>query len=84
MSGNTEQRLKEILRKVKRSAAVDAIRPESDLVTDLELGSAEVMDLLATVEDEFQLEVNEVEAARMRTVGDVIAFVEKRQGSAGK
>lgn len=84
MSGNTEQRLKEILRKVKRSAAVDAIRPESDLVGDLELGSAEVMDLLATVEDEFQLEVNEVEAARMRTVGDVIAFVEKRQGSAGK
>lgn len=83
MSG-VEQRLKEILRKVKRSAAVDAIRPESDLVTDLELGSAEVMDLLATVEDEFQLEVNEVEAARMRTVGDVIAFVEKRQGSAGK
>lgn len=84
MSTNqVEARLLELLRGAKRGELPDPIRPEMDLVADLDLGSAEVMDLLAGVEDEFGIEISEVDAARLRTVGDVVAYVEKKsQGAA--
>lgn len=79
---DVESRLKQILGRVKRGAALDAIRPDMDLTADLDLGSAEVMELLASVEDEFALEINEVDATRLRTVADVVGYIESRQGSA--
>lgn len=78
---DVETRLKQILSRVKRGADLGAIRRESDLTADLDLGSADVMELLASVEDEFQLEISEVDATRLRTVGDVIGYIEQRQGS---
>ena len=59
----------------------DELTPGLDLVADLDLDSAQVMELLANVEDEFDVDIPEVEAAKLRTVQDVTRFVEGQQGA---
>jgi acyl carrier protein len=77
MSGAvSEDRIYEILARVTRRDRA-TIRPEQDLASDLDVGSAQALELLATLEDELGIEISEVDAAKLRTVRDVLAFVAK-------
>lgn len=76
----TEKALATIARVAKR--APEELRPELDLASDLEIGSAEALELLATLEDELDVEISELDAARMRTVGCVLDFVRKARATA--
>jgi acyl carrier protein len=60
----------------------EELTPGLDLVADLELDSAQVMELLAEVEDEFDVEIPEVEAAKLKTVQDVLDYVSSKSGAA--
>ncbi len=75
MSDRQTQTLK-VLAKVSKRPIAD-LTPGKDLKSDLDLGSAEALELLATLEETLGIEISEVEAAKMRTVGDVLAFVTK-------
>lgn len=77
MSDGQERVLQILSRVTKRPSA--EIKAEHDLKGDLDVGSAEALDLLATLEDELGLEISEVEAARLRTVGDVLSFVTSKK-----
>ena len=68
-----QKRIIEILAEVVQ-APVDTIKPEQDLKSDLELDSAQALELLATIEDEFDREISEVEAAKVKTVQDILNF----------
>jgi acyl carrier protein len=65
-----------VLAKVSKRPVAE-LTPNKDLKADLDLGSAEALELLATLEETLAIEISEVEAAKMRTVGDVLAFVKK-------
>ena len=65
-----------VLAKVSKRPVAE-LTPNKDLKADLDLGSAEALELLATLEETLAIEIAEVEAAKMRTVGDVLAFVKK-------
>ena len=67
----------QILAEVTGHDAAD-ITPDKDLAADLKVGSAEAMELLATLEDEFDLDIPEVEAAKVKTVADVFALAAQR------
>lgn len=69
-----EQRVLQILARVTRRDPA-TIKPEQDLAGDLDVGSAQALELLATLEDELGIEINEVDAAKLRTVRDVLAYV---------
>ncbi|MBX3468183.1 MAG: acyl carrier protein [Planctomycetes bacterium] len=74
MSGASDERVFEILARVSgRDRAT--IKPEQDLAADLDVGSAQALELLATLEEELSVEISEVEAARLRSVRDVLEFV---------
>jgi acyl carrier protein len=51
--------------------------PEADLVKDLELDSLDSVDLIAAMEKTFKVKCPEQEARKLRTLGDIHAFVEK-------
>ena len=74
MSSPTDARVLAILAKVIRRDAA-TLKPGLDLARDLDVGSAQALELLATLEEELSIEISEVEAAKLRTVGDVLAFV---------
>ena len=76
-----KQKVLEILADVTEKP-VEELTPGLDLVADLDLDSAQVMELLANVEDEFDVDIPEVEAAKLRTVQDVLAYVAQKSAEA--
>lgn len=65
---------KAVLAKVsgREAGALDA---SMELVADLGIDSAKSLQLLADLEDALEIEIPDEEAARMNSVGDVIAYV---------
>ena len=53
------------------------ITPESRFMEDLGFTSFDFMSMLGELEDEFDIEVDEQEAAGIRTVGEAVAYLEK-------
>ena len=66
-----------VIGKVSRRP-VDELRPEMELVGDLDLDSARSLELLVELEDALGIEIDDEDAALMNTVGDILAFVERR------
>ena len=60
---------------------VDAstITPESRLVEDLKADSANVMVMMLELESEFGIEVEDEVILTLKTVGDVVDYIEKHQ-----
>ncbi len=65
---------------VAQVAKVDAatITPEMELVADLELDSARALELLVKLEDALEIEITDEAAARLNTVGDILAYIGTR------
>ena len=53
----------------------EKITPDSDIMSDFEADSLDIVDMVMTLEDEFGIEVpDDIES--LRTVGDVVKFVD--------
>ena len=53
------------------------VRPESRFMEDLGFPSFDFMSMLGEVEDEFDVEVNQKEAADIRTVQEAVDYLEQ-------
>ncbi len=58
------------------------VHPESRFMEDLGFTSFDFMSMLGEVEDEFDIEIDEHEAANIRTVGEAVEYLEKLQAEA--
>lgn len=54
-----------------------AVKPESRFMEDLGFTSFDFMSMLGELEDRFDVEVDEQEAAQIRTVGEAVEYLEK-------
>lgn len=54
----------------------DQITADTDLQADLGADSLDVVDLVMTIEDEFEIEVPDDDIETVRTVGDLVAYIE--------
>lgn len=54
----------------------DQITENTDVVNDLGADSLDVVEMLMSVEDEFGLMIEDEEIAEMKTVGDVVNYIE--------
>ena len=52
---------------------------EKAFAEDLNADSLDLTELVMTLEEHFSCEITEDEAAQLRTVGDVVKFIEGRQ-----
>ena len=57
----------------------DEIKMESDIINDLGADSLDVVEMLMSVETEFNVTVPDEVAMDMKTIGDVVSFIEKNQ-----
>ena len=55
----------------------DSVTLESNLLEDLGADSLDLVDLVMSLEDEFGLEVPDEEFDNIKTVGDVVKFIEE-------
>lgn len=54
---------------------VATLQPELELVADLGIDSPKALQLLLDLEEELDIEISDEDAAKMDTVGDVLAFL---------
>ncbi|MEJ7554886.1 MAG: acyl carrier protein [Aquificaceae bacterium] len=72
-----EQRIKEIIAD-QLGVEVDKLNPEARFVEDLGADSLDVVELVMAFEEEFGIEIPDEDAEKIRTVGDVIAYLKER------
>ena len=73
----------EIFEKVKEiiveqlGVAETAITPDASFIDDLGADSLDVVELIMAFEEEFDMEIPEVEAEKISTVGDVVDYIKE-------
>ena len=55
----------------------DKVTMDSDIVEDFEADSLDVVALLMSLEDEFNIEIPDEEIENIKTVGDVVRYIEE-------
>ncbi|MBR3263828.1 acyl carrier protein [Candidatus Saccharibacteria bacterium] len=56
----------------------DALDDDTDLARDLNVESIDLVDLVTAFEDKYNFEIPDQELKNLQTVGDIVAFAEKR------
>ena len=71
-----EERVKQVVAKVFHTE-VDQISRETRLIEDLYAKSLNIIELIASLENEFDMDIPAFEARRNKTVGEDIDLIEK-------
>lgn len=71
-------KIKEILAE-QLSVDPDKITMDSLLEEDLDADSLDAIDIVMSIEDEFRIEVPDEVIADMKSVGDIVNFIENNQ-----
>ena len=69
-----EDKIKKIIAE-KLSVDVGAVIDDAALVDDLGADSLDLVELIMSMEEEFDVEIPDEKAETMRTVGDAIAYI---------
>ncbi len=56
----------------------DNITLETDLINDLDADSLNAVEIIMAIEDEYEITIPDEEAEKMRTVGDIVKYLELR------
>lgn len=56
----------------------DSITVESRLIEDLKADSLDVVELIMDLEQEFGIEIPDDDLPKIKTVGDIVSFVDKK------
>ena len=54
----------------------DTITPDTSITEDLGADSLDVVDLLMSIEDEFEIEIPDGEVENIKTVGELVSYTE--------
>ena len=57
----------------------DKITKDTDFTNDLDADSIDLVEFILQLEDEFGAEIPDVEAEKIKTVGDAVAYVKAHQ-----
>ncbi|MDT0294260.1 acyl carrier protein [Mesonia ostreae] len=63
---------------VQREDGLKDFSKETEFIKDLEINSANLVDVILDVEDEFDIEIDNDSMEGMKSVGDAIAIVKKK------
>lgn len=58
---------------------IDEVTEEKEVVKDLGADSLDVVEMLMSLEEEFNITVPEEDAVNIKTVGDIIKLIEDKQ-----
>lgn len=58
---------------------ISKINMETSFVDDLNLDSLDIVELMMKMEDEFGVEIPEEDAEGLKTVKDIVTYLEKKQ-----
>ena len=62
----------------KLSVDLDEVVPEASFVDDLGADSLDLVELIMSMEEEFDVEISDEDAEKLVTVGDAYSYVQKQ------
>jgi acyl carrier protein len=75
-SGSVAERLKRII--VEQLGVDEAdVTPQASFVEDLNADSLDLVELIMSLEEEFNLEISDEDAEKIHTVGDALEYVQE-------
>jgi len=76
-----EAKVKEIV-VTQLGVTAEQVTPEASFIDDLGADSLDTVEVVMAFEEAFGVEVPDEDAEKLRTVGDVIKYIEERQPAA--
>ena len=73
------EKVKELIAEQLDVEDKDSIAMESSITDDLGADSLDVVDLVMALEDEFGVEIPEDQVENIKTVGDIVKYIEEKQ-----
>lgn len=70
------EKIKDIIAE-QLSVEADEVKLDSNIQDDLGADSLDVVDLITTIEDEFDLSIPDEAVEEIKTVGDIVNYIEK-------
>jgi acyl carrier protein len=77
MSTSIEERVRNIICD-QLAVEQEKITPTASFVDDLGADSLDIVELVMTMEEEFDLDIPDEEAEKMKTVGDVVKYISSK------
>ena len=74
----SEERVKEIIAK-ELEVSPDQLTADASFIDDLGADSLDTVELVMALEEEFGIDIPDEDADKIKTVGDVMAYLQKRQ-----
>ncbi len=78
MALNIQTRVKEIVIE-QLGVNEDEVTPEASFLEDLGADSLDIVELVMALEEEYELEVSDEDAESIKTVQDVVSYIEGRR-----
>ena len=72
------EKIKELLAD-QLDVSADDMTMESDIANDLGADSLDVVELLMSIEDEFEIDIPDEEIENIKTIGDLVKYIEERK-----
>ncbi len=69
------EKLKEILAE-QLDINKEDLSADTNLIEDLEVDSLDVVEMMMSIEDEFDVEIPETEIENLKTIGDVVDYIQ--------
>ena len=63
---------------VKNQEALDAVDDNTNILEDLKVNSARLVDIILNFEDEFDIEVADEDADSVNTIGDAVNLIQQK------
>lgn len=73
-TGNTEERVRNIICD-QLAVEPEKVTTTASFIDDLGADSLDIVELVMTMEEEFDMEIPDEEAEKLRTVGDVVKYI---------
>ena len=65
---------------VKNQEALDGVSMETNILEDLKVNSARLVDVVIAFEDEFDIEIEDEDVDTVNTVGDAVTLISSKLG----
>lgn len=75
MASAVEEKVKAIISE-QLGVGPDEITPEASFIEDLGADSLDIVELVMALEEEYDLEITDEQAEKIRTVQDVVKYIE--------